>query len=252
MKRARVKVYFYDEEQILVEDEEGREKNFINLANENVEKRTLTGAFRMPYADLIRKLLKGDNVTLPSSFFKVHDHIDKMLDSIRNKNGKKALICAFTESEGDRDNVNSPKNIRIGYPLQSSFDLYKNKNLKITWLMNEKTEYPKYWSGEFKDPLSRCSCVYGAQGFEADYVGVVWGRDLVWRGKWVVNTSPITDNVGGKQYSLKVIAKKNVQKALELLRNRYYIMLTRGIREVHIFVEDDMTREYLKSITRSP
>jgi hypothetical protein len=41
---------------------------------------------------------------------------------------KIALICSFTESEGDtkdKTNWNNIKNIRIGYLLQSCLDLYK-------------------------------------------------------------------------------------------------------------------------------
>ncbi|BFH72886.1 hypothetical protein SJAV_08300 [Sulfurisphaera javensis] len=250
-KRAKVKVYFFDEEQILLGEEEGTEANFMSIASKYsiVEKRGLTGSFRMPYTSLIEKLLNGEKVELPSSFFKVFTDIEVMLNELREKPGKKALVCAFTESEGDLKNKKSIKNVRIGYPLQSGFDLYKGKNLHITWLMDAKTEYPRYWSGQL-DPLSYCASVYGAQGFEADYVGVVWGRDLVWREKWEINPSVITDNVGGNRFSLKQIAKKDKDRALTLLKNRYYIMLTRGIRGVYIFCEDEKTRDYLLSLIK--
>ncbi len=100
--------------------------------------------------------------------------------------------------------------------------------------MDEKTEYPAYWMGKL-DPLSYCASVYGAQGFEVEYVGVVWGRDLIWRGKWTVNPGPITDNVGGNN-SLASIARRNRERALFLLRNRYLILLTRGTKRVYVFL----------------
>jgi hypothetical protein len=63
--------------------------------------------------------------------------------------------------------------------------------------MHERVEYPRYRNGEL-DPLKYCSLVYGAQVFDAHYVGVVWGRDLIWRNNvWTVNPDPITDYVGG-------------------------------------------------------
>ncbi|MEJ2779537.1 DNA/RNA helicase domain-containing protein [Stygiolobus sp. CP850M] len=42
-----------------------------------------------------------------------------------------------------------------------------------------------------------------AQVFDAHYVGVIWGRDLIWRNNgWTVNPGPITDYVGGR-FSLR-------------------------------------------------
>ncbi|RLE86237.1 MAG: ATP-binding protein, partial [Thermoprotei archaeon] len=76
---------------------------------------------------------------------------------------------------------------------------------------------------------------------------VVWGRDLIWRGKWVVNPQPITDDVGGPN-SLAHIARKNHEKALVLLKNRYLILLTRGTKGVYIYFEDKETKEYVKSL----
>ncbi len=92
-----------------------------------------------------------------------------------------------------------------------------------------------------------------AQGFEADYVGVVWGRDLIWRNNgWTVNPDPITDYVGGRGVSLKTIAYKDKKKALALLKNRYYIMLTRGLRGVYVFFEDKETANSVKELIENP
>ena len=43
--------------------------------------------------------------------------------------------------------------------------------------------YPKssFWATD-SGGLDQVGCVYTAQGFEFDYVGVVFGRDLVYRG----------------------------------------------------------------------
>ena len=113
--------------------------------------------------------------------------------------------------------------------------------------MNEKTEYPKYWMG-LLDPLKYCASVYGAQGFEADYVGVVGGRDFVRRGpNWQVNPKVITDDVGGS-YSLRSVAQRDPARAEKLLKNRYYVLLTRGIRGTYVFFEDPETREFVTQL----
>ena len=36
-----------------------------------------------------------------------------------------------------------------------------------------------FWASD-PNGLNQVGCVYTAQGFEFDYVGVIWGRDLRW------------------------------------------------------------------------
>ena len=248
-RRANVTVYFYDDQQLLVGNEAGTRTNFLKYL-EHPQEITLSAPFRAPksYVDSLRSLLEGGSFTPGDYDFEVFDDILSMLDALRgkaNSGAKVALICAFTESDGDRKNPKSPKNLRIGYPLQSGFDLYKGLNLEVRWLMDEKNQYPKYWMGAL-DPLEYCASVYGAQGLEADYVGVVWGRDLILREEgWTVNPEAITDTVGGK-HSLKTIAKQDTQKAVELLKNRYYVMLSRGIRGTYVFFEDPETLHQIR------
>ncbi len=250
MTRAKVSVYFYDESQILTANEEGTREGFLKFAPTAAEGQ-LSAPFRAPalYLKFVEELLDGRRSALQKYDFEVLGDVRGLLRTLREKNeigSRVALVSAFTESDGDRDPT-SPKNIRIGYPLQSGFDLYKGLGTEVRWLMNEKTEYPKYWMG-LLDPLKYCASVYGAQGFEADYVGVVWGRDFVRRGSnWQVNPSVITDDVGGS-YSLRSVAQRDPIKAEKLLKNRYYVLLTRGIKGTHIFFEDSETREFVTQV----
>jgi DUF2075 family protein len=251
--RSRIRVYFYDDRQILVGDEAGTRQNFIrNLGV--VEEYSLSASFRAPqeYLKAVVNLLWGRGFRHKGYDFRVYDNIVNMLRELEAKKQQKyrvALISAFTESDGDRKKPKSLKNRRIGYPLQSGLSVYRNLGVDVYWLMDEKHEYPKYWIGRL-NPLEYCASVYGAQGLEADYVGVVWGRDLVRRGqRWSVDFQAITDKVGGK-LSLRSIAKKDQEKALNLLLNRYYVLLTRGIRGTYVFFEDDATRLYVQSLNR--
>ena len=281
---AKVIVALYDDSQVLLGNEAGTQNNLLNAAQQSgriVRLYTLPGSARVPqeYIDLVRELLWPSNslsAQNPSTggvevvvFKDIKDMLCELMK--RHEEGNKiALICAFTESEGDTKKKlcwDSIKNIRIGYPLQSGFSLYKSLNLKVKWLMDEREEYPLYWHQDFEDlarlyakhnigfdrmdPVCVCSSVYGAQGMEAEYVGVVWGRDLIWRGSWTVNPNPITDYVGGR-YSLKSIASRDPSRALELLKNRYYIMLTRATKGVYLFFEDDETRDHVASMSGIP
>ena len=249
--RSTVKVYFYDEKQILIGDEAGTLENF-ERSGSNITKYEFPSVFRSPvtYLQFVSNLLLNTDAAKFSGYrLRIFERITDMFDDLRklHKAGKKlALMCAFTESRGDIDNPTSIDNRRIGFPLKSNLDIYKGTDLDVYWLMDPKTEYPRYWCGKI-DPLSRCASVYGCQGFEAKYAGLVWGRDMIWRNGWVVNGEPITDGIGN-QHSLKRLSKIDSDKALRLLRNRYYIMLTRAIEGTDIFFEDPETGKKVKSV----
>ncbi len=270
MRRSRVKLYLCDDEQILIGNEEGYADTFIKIAKETNTRYNfyeLPRPARIPtsYLEAIRNLLtKGVFKPKPLHYdFRIYNDIVEMINDLKIKHEKGhrvALVAAFTETPGNNNLLNAPDNLRIGYPLcmkynrkrrvceqLSDLDIYRGKNLKIYWLMDPKKQYPQYWMGKL-DPLKYCASVYGAQGFEAEYVGVIWGRDLIWRNnKWVVNPSVITDYVGDK-YSLKEIARKDQRRAYRLLVNRYIILLTRGTKGTYIFFEDKNTMQYIRSL----
>jgi hypothetical protein len=82
--------------------------------------------------------------------------------------------------------------------------------------------------------------IYSAQGFEFDYVGVIWGEDLVWRGdRWVADLSKNKDRV--LQRDLRNSREDPVGKLL----NVYRVLLTRGMRGTRLFVLDEETREHV-------
>lgn len=244
MQRGRVRVFFYDESQILIGNEAGTRNNFLKYAKGNVTEYTLSSSYRenKNYLEWVRNLL-WENSSMAKDLgieVKVFDNINDLLSALDKKQDR-ALICAFTETNGKKLKE------RIGQAVS----IYKNQNVNVhvDWLMDPKKEYPIYWSTKTRN-LNKCASVYGAQGFEAEYIGVIWGRDLIWRGGWDINPNVITDEVGGK-HSLKDIAQKDKAKALDLLKNRYYVMLTRGIKGVYLYFEDDGTRDFIKNLLQS-
>lgn len=99
-----------------------------------------------------------------------------------------------------------------------------------------------FWAS---DPggIEQVGCVYTAQGFEFDYVGIVWGKDLVYR--------PGTGWVGQYEHScdtsVKRGAKSDPARFLRLVKNTYRVLLTRGLRGCSVYFEDDATRDFVLS-----
>lgn len=267
LQRGDITVFFYDEKQILNAEEEGWQDNFINIAkklNIPFEQRILTGIHRVrggdQYHKFVESLITGNKPenNFENYDFKVFDNINDMICALKLQtveNRKVALVASFTESPGDRNNPNasSIENLRVGFPLFSNFNHYQNTDLQIYWLMDPQNQYPQFWAGGESNNLTHCASIYGCQGFEADYIGLIWGRDFIWRrGQWSVGNN-CEDSIG--KPSLKKIIEQinngNYEKfnlAIRLLRNRYRIFLTRGILGTYIYCEDEETREYLHKL----
>ncbi len=273
-KRGCIVVFFYDEGQILNPAEGGTLVNFQNSAQKlgyQVICYHLSGTCRVlagqRYHDFVEDLLNDPPPFPPKQKLKfqnyqctTYNNINVMMNDLKAlaKNGNQvALVAAYTESPGDRGNqtAKSLKNRRVGFPLYSGFNHYQGSPVDIYWLMDPKHQYPLFWYGSGSPAsgnLTHCASVYGCQGFEADYVGVIWGRDMIWNGtNWDLGPN-CEDNYmlkvqQGKGPSLKSLFNSNTgkQKALSLLRNRYRILLTRGIKGTLIYCEDQNTAQYL-------
>lgn len=271
LKRGKITVFFYDENQILNIEEEGLSENFIKEAEnqrKTIKQRFLKGYYRLEageeYHYFIQSLLenpKNVNINLASNLinnydFKVFSNIQDFLEDLeKNKlNGfRVALIASFTESPGDIKNPKSIKNLRIDYPLYSGLDIYKDFNKKIYWLMDPKNDYVPFWIKGESNKLEKCTSIYGCQGFETDYVGLIWGRDLIYRNEeWKLGEN-CEDNIG--KPSLKSLFSRaklgdvySEKISLKLLKNRYRIFLTRGIKGTYIFCEDQKTSIFLNTL----
>lgn len=147
-------------------------------------------------------------------------------------------------------------------------------------------KYQKYWNyGEdyaafvqgvehtkmHDDPLSEIGCPYVVRGFDYNYIGIMWLEDLLWRdGQWIVdlNYNYETGTSNAKSAAVKELAtywkKKGVRKAdmpmytisglpacdklRETVFQAYRILLTRGIRGTVVYIKDEETRNYVRSL----
>ena len=88
--------------------------------------------------------------------------------------------------------------------------------------------------------INQIGCVYTAQGFEFDYVGVIFGTDLVFdpkEGKWR----------GIPQNSSDSVVKRSKEHFAELVKNTYRVLLSRGMKGCYVYFMDDDTRNFFRS-----
>jgi hypothetical protein len=88
--------------------------------------------------------------------------------------------------------------------------------------------------------LSQVGCVYTAQGFEFDYAGVIFGKDLVY------NPSMRSWD-GHPEISYDSVVKRSGQKFLDLVKHTYRVLLTRGMKGCYVHFMDKGTESYVLS-----
>lgn len=88
--------------------------------------------------------------------------------------------------------------------------------------------------------IDQVGCVYTAQGFEFDYAGVIFGRDLRYdpeAGTWIGDPTESQDSV----------VKRSGDTFLELVKNTYRVLLTRGLKGCYVTFLDRGTRDFFRS-----
>ena len=90
-----------------------------------------------------------------------------------------------------------------------------------------------FWASDPKEGIDQVGCVYTAQGFEFDYVGVIFGPDLVYRpmdGGWVGQRDQSHDRV--------VRSGVTEQQFTDFVKSTYRVLLTRGLRGCYVYFMD--------------
>ncbi len=95
------------------------------------------------------------------------------------------------------------------------------------------------WAHDSKG-LGQIGCVYTAQGFEFDYVGVIFGKDLMYNhatNQWEAHSENSSDPS----------VRASGPRFLELVKNTYRVLLTRGMKGCYVHFLDEGTKAYFMS-----
>ena len=101
-----------------------------------------------------------------------------------------------------------------------------------------------FWASA-KETIDQVGCVYTAQGFEFDYVGVIFGPDLVYR--------PMDRGwVGQRDQSHDRVVRSGVteKQFTDFVKSTYRVLLTRGLRGCYVYFMDTPTRGLFLSRTK--
>lgn len=107
--------------------------------------------------------------------------------------------------------------------------------------VNLPANVPKaqYWAHD-PNGIDQIGCVYTAQGFEFDYVGVIFGNDIVYKfdeGNWI----------GDPKNSRDPVVKRAKGKFIDLVKNTYRVLLSRGLKGCYVYFLDPDTEKFFRS-----
>lgn len=104
------------------------------------------------------------------------------------------------------------------------------------------------WIGSGKS-IDEVGSIYTVQGDDLNYVGVIIGRELIYRnGSFYFNKDAYTDTGAKKRSQLQAANKVEIsdEDFLNQILRTYRILLNRAVKGVYIYACDDGVREYLK------
>ncbi len=96
-----------------------------------------------------------------------------------------------------------------------------------------------FWAYD-PEGINQIGCIYTAQGFEFDYVGVIFGKDLIHDldvGGWTGDRSESHDSV----------VKRSGDQFIELVKNTYRVLFSRGMKGCYVHFIDKDTERFFRS-----
>jgi uncharacterized protein len=260
LEYARIMVAFIDDKQRLRKAEEGTVDYFRRCATQvGVQPKNIHGPIELTAqfraagnSDFVKVLDKALYEEIPTGFshrnfaLQVHDSVEDLEAYLQDKidGGYSARLLAGFCWEWSDPNYDGTlvHDVQVGH-----WSRPWNRKAGNRTYPPDQHPYAQ-WANRVNNQLTEVGCIYSVQGFEFDYIGVVWGLDLVWRGdRWVAQPEKSFDpemRRGKKPISEQI--------ALPLLKNAYRVLCSRAMRGCSIFCLDEETAEYLRQALDQP
>ena len=263
IEASRVCVFFIDDDQAVTKDDYAT-TDLIREVSRKHHSQVIEGSrlelktqFRVSggddYISFIRSFLGYNNelsMYCPKGYeFEVFDSATEMRDRIREKDnlfrttkeesGNCRMVAGYTYNWVSKGQFRDGKDFDI---------ILDNGHFRAKWNLRCNEVGQKYsWVNDPKS-IDEVGCIHTCQGIDLRYCGVIIGKDLVYReGKiqYVPSANAKTDGISG-------IRNVTPDRAETLIRNTYYVLLTRGMMGTYVYCEDPALREHLRSMLVVP
>ncbi len=248
---AKVTVFFIDDKQAIRSQEIGTTSMIREAAEKfqaDIHETELYSQFRCNgsdnYLDWLDQVLYNKEVashfTEEEFDFQIFDDPQKLYDAIKKQDdveGQSARLCAGFcwpwSSETDA-NGDLKKEVQIG-------------SFAMPWETKETIKpkpkgYVKWYEWAYKPAgIKQVGCIYTAQGFEFDYIGVIVGNDL----RYDASTGRLyTDFSATRDQTLR----RSKQGFDEYVRNIYRVLMSRGMKGCYVYFCDPQVATYFQQM----
>ncbi|MDV3294040.1 MAG: DUF2075 domain-containing protein [Nitrososphaerales archaeon] len=170
--------------------------------------------------------------------FKIFDDPKTLYEAIRAKNLAKAnsarMVAGFC---WPWSNPNPDGTLKEDVVIGDFRMTWEAKN--DTGRVNPGIPRAKFWAFD-PNGVDQMGSIYTIQGFEFDYVGVVFGKDLTF-------DQNQTLWVGRPDNSADSSVKRDRENFVRYARNAYRVLMTRGMLGCYVYFMDESTENYFRS-----
>lgn len=240
---AKVSVFFIDEQQKVTTSDAcsldmirmyAKQQGSTILEGDDYN---LTSQFRcngsdayLALIDTIMGVKSSPNTVMELDYdIQVFDSPTQMREALRTKNkinNKSRMIAGYCYPWISKENP-----LAMDIQLEDGFRAQWNYNNTSTWAIDPNS-------------FDQVGCIHTSQGLEFDYVGVIIGKDLIYR-----DEKAQTDYTqrASTDSSLKGIkSNHNFALADTIIRNTYKTLLTRGQKGCYIYCEDKALAAFIR------
>ena len=252
IRASKTSIFFIDDKQVIRNAEIGNTSLIIETAkkfNCKIYTEELLSQFRCngsdSYIDWLDKVLgintnaiEFKNLDTKNDFdFKIFNDINELYSTILNKSNEaivsSRLVAGFCwpwskklDPEGNLIN-----DVKIG-------------NFELPWETHGEIKppegYVKWYEWAYKpEGIKQVGCIYTAQGFEFDYIGVIVGEDLKYD---KINDCLVGDISKTKDPTLK----KGKENFDEYVKNIYRVLISRGMKGCYVYFIDKEVQTYFE------
>jgi DUF2075 family protein len=247
LRVARLGVFFIDEKQIVRPNEVGSVQLIrdgavrFGVRAEDISEFELQTQFRCSGSDAYLQWLDNVLGIRPAESprfdrkleFRIFDDPTSMMEQVRARNREKKNSARIVAGFCWRWSKPNPDGSLVNDVVIGDFQMpWERKDQFWKWATDD--------SG-----MEQVGTVYTAQGFEFDYIGVIFGNDLVydpaartWRAM--------------PERSHDTQVKRSNPRLMEHLSSVYRVLLSRAHKGVYVYFMDKATERYMKSQIESP
>lgn len=164
------------------------------------------------------------------------EEVDTLIRNKAEEGFKSRMMAGFCwpwNEEGNKDGTLA-NDVKIG-EYERPWNPSDKGNYKVK--QNSNIPKPELWATDPKG-IDQIGCVYTVQGFEFDYVGVIFGNDLVYDDGWKLKRENSND---------PMLKKSSDEEFIKSLKNVYRVLLSRGIKGCYVYFMDKDTERFFRS-----